>query len=111
MLDLDHYRRQRVIPQDTKDKQISDRLEFCHQTITTLVVTPKFCILYNLTTLIDALTDVPTAKLDAQYQSITDLSDASNSWASPKTVGNPRMRYQTQPFQSQGVPLLKPDML
>ena len=63
---LDNYRFQRVIPQDTKSEQISDTVEFRHQTITTPVVAPEYRILRGLTTLTDALTDVPTAQSDSQ---------------------------------------------
>ena len=38
---LDHYRRQRFIPKDTKAEKISDTVEFRHQTINTPVVTPE----------------------------------------------------------------------
>ena len=80
---LDHYRCQRVIPQDAKVKKISDTVEFCHQTITTPVVTPEDRIPHGITTLKYALTDAPTAQSDAQNQAIADLSDASNSWTAP----------------------------
>ena len=59
-------------------------MKFRHRTITTLVVTPKDRILRGLTTLIDALTDVPIAQSDAQLPAIVALRDASYSWASPK---------------------------
>ena len=61
---LDHYF-QRVIPQDTKAKIISDLVEFRHKTITALVVTPKYRILRGIATLTDTLTDAPTAQSDA----------------------------------------------
>ena len=63
---FDHYRCQRVIPQGIKSKKISDTVEFCHQTITTPVVTPKHRILHGITRLTDYLTDAPTAYSDAQ---------------------------------------------
>ena len=80
---INHYLFQRVIPQDTKAEQISDTVEFPHQTITNPVVTPEDRILHGLITLIDALTDAPTAQSDAKRQAIVALHDASNSWAAP----------------------------
>ena len=58
-------------------------MEFCHQTITTLVVTLEDRIIHGLTTLADALTDASTAQSDAQRQSIVALCNAYNSWATP----------------------------
>ena len=78
-----------VIPQDTKAKQISGTVESHHQTITTLVVNPKYCIIHGLTTLTDALTDAPTAQSDAQRQSIVALRYASKSWAAPNEKPDP----------------------
>ena len=86
---LDHYRCQRVIPQDAKVKKISDTVEFCHQTITTPVVTPEDRIPHGITTLKYALTDEPTAQSDAQQQYIAALCNASNSWATSNEKPDP----------------------
>ena len=64
-------------------EQISDTVYFCHQIITTPVVTPEDQILHGITTLTDALTDAPSAQLDAQLQSITALCEAFASWSYP----------------------------
>ena len=50
-------------------------MEFRHQTITTLVVTPEDRILRRIPMLIDALIDAPMAQSDAQRQSISALHD------------------------------------
>ena len=64
-------------------RKISDIVEFCHQTITTPVVTPEDYILRGLTTLIDALTDDPTTQSDSQRQAIAALCEAYDSWETP----------------------------
>ena len=64
-------------------------MEFRHQTITALLVTPEKFILHGLTTLTDTLTGAPTAQLDAQHQAIAALSNASNSWAAPNEKSDP----------------------
>ena len=86
---LDHYHCQQVILQDTKVEQISNTVEFRHQTITTPVVTPKDQILHGITRLTDALIDAPTAQSDAQYQAIASLCNASNSWSDPNEKPDP----------------------
>ena len=58
---LDHYLCKQAIPQDTKAEKKFNTVEFRHQTITTAVVTPGYCILHEITTLTDALTDATTA--------------------------------------------------
>ena len=89
VVSLDHYRCQRVIPQDTKAEKISNTVEFLHQTITTPVVTPEDRILRGLTILADALAEAPTAQSDAQLQSIATLNNASTSWAAPNERPDP----------------------
>ena len=64
---LYNYRCQSIIPHNTKAYQISDKLDFRHQTITTPVMTPEDRILHGLTTLTDSLTNLPTAQLDAPF--------------------------------------------
>ena len=64
-------------------------MEFCHQTITTPVVTPEDRIPHGITTLKYALTDAPTAQSDAQRQSIVALRYASKSWAAPNEKPDP----------------------
>ena len=69
--------------------EISNTVEFRHQTTTTPVVTPENRILHGLTTITDALIDAPTAHSDAQLQFITSLRKASASWASPDDTPTP----------------------
>ena len=84
-MSLDIYCQQ-IVPHDTKADQISDTVEFRHQTITTPVLTPEDRILPGITTLMDALTDAPTAQSDTQLQATIALRDASNGWASPNYI-------------------------
>ena len=86
---LNHYLCQRVIPQDTKAKKISNTVELLHQTITTPLITPKDRIFNGLTKLTDVFTDAPMAHSDAQRQAISDLCNASNSWAAPNVRPDP----------------------
>ena len=64
-------------------------MEFSHQTITNLVVTPEYRNLHGLTILTYALTYAPTAQSDAQHQAIAALRDASKSWVAPNERPEP----------------------
>ena len=75
-------------------------MEFHHQTITTLVITPKDRIPHGLSTFTDALTDAPTAHSDAQRQAIAALYDAFNSWANPNERPDPAVPI-TRPTPTQ----------
>ena len=59
---LDHYRYQRIIPNDNKAEQVSDMVEFLHQSITTSLVTPEGRIIHGINMLTCALIDAPTNK-------------------------------------------------
>ena len=48
---FEHYRCQLVIPEDTREINVSDTVEFLHHFITTPTLTPEDCILHDLNTL------------------------------------------------------------
>ena len=58
---FEHYRCQLVISADTREINVSDRVEFLHHFITTPTLTPEDCILYGINTLSSAIQDKPTA--------------------------------------------------
>ena len=78
---LEHYRCNRVVAKDTKAEAISHIVEYRHQYITGLTVTPANWILHGIYTLTNALTDAPSAVHEAQLNAITALRDACQSWA------------------------------
>ena len=63
--------------------------EFRHQNITTPVVTLEDRILRGFIMLTNDLTDAPTAHSYSQLQAITELSNASTSWAPPNETPSP----------------------
>ena len=86
---LDQYICQFIIPQNTKADQVSDTMEFCHQSTTTPLVTPEDWILHGLNTITSDLTDAPTAQSDAQIQVSIALCNDSASWASSGDTPTP----------------------
>ena len=83
---MDSYCCDKVISKDTLAVTISDTVEYRHKHLTIPTVTPADKILHGLHSLTGALTDAPTARVDAQLKAIGDLHDACHQWLA---TGNP----------------------
>ena len=69
-----------MIPEDTREINVSDTVDFLHQFITTPTLTPEDRILQGLNTLSSAIKDRTTATYEAQIQAITKLRDICTGW-------------------------------
>ena len=72
---MDHYRCQKVVSKDTKTEMVSDTIEFRHNKLTLLSVTPEDKVLHGVQQLTAALKSTPSYTVDAQLQSIKALYD------------------------------------
>ena len=52
---FEHYRCQLVIPDDTREINVSDTVEFLHYFITTPTLTPEDCILHEINKISSAI--------------------------------------------------------
>ena len=68
----------------TKAEQISDTVEFRHQTITQTTLTYDDCVLHGIQNLTGALKDAPTVACDTQLQAIEELRNVLSNWSGPK---------------------------
>ena len=77
---LEHYRRQRVAPKDTKAVQVSDTLEYCHHYLTQPTLTPEDRVLHVLQTLTCAIEEAPIQMCDEQLRKISALHNIFGQW-------------------------------
>ena len=91
---FEHYRCQLVIPEDTREINVSDTVEFLHRFITTPTLTLEDCILNGSNTLSIAIQDKPSATYEAQIQAITKLRDICTGWAGIDTPRKSQVQEQ-----------------
>ena len=81
-----HYQCQRVVSKATKPEQISDTVEFRHQTITQPTLMSDNRVLQGMQNLTGALKESPTVACDTQLQAIEELRNVLRNWIDQKDV-------------------------
>ena len=94
-MSFEHYRCQLVIPEDTREINFSDTVEFLHHLITTPTLTPEYCILHGINTLSSAIKDRATDTFEAQIQAITKLRDICTLWVGIDTPCKSQVQEHT----------------
>ena len=92
---MEHYRYQLVIPEDTREINVSYTLRFLNKFIMYPTITPEDRILHGLNTLAGAIKDARTATYDAEINNITSLRDICTGWAGNDTLAKPEPPVHT----------------
>ena len=79
--EMDHYRCQKVVYNDTKIDMVSDIIEFRHHKLTLPAVTPEYKVLHGMQKLTASLKNTPASTVDAQLQAIKSLQYTIEHWA------------------------------
>ena len=77
---LEHYRRQRVAPKDTKAVQISNTLKYRNHYLTQPTPKPEDCVLHGLETLTCALEDALIQMCNGKLRAISTLHELFGKW-------------------------------
>ena len=94
---FEHYRCQLVIPANTIEINVSDKVEFLHCFITTPTLSLEDRILHGINTLSSEIQDKPTATYEAQIQAITKLRDICTGWEGIDTPKKSQVQEQMRP--------------
>jgi hypothetical protein len=85
-ISLEHYRCHHVINAKTKSLRISNTVNFHHQYLTILTVSPAVTIVHSLDAISNAITNAPSTTSDAQLHAISPLRDLFSWWEEPRTI-------------------------